>query len=232
MRQINTYGIVLTRVDYGEADRIITFLTPDRGKVTVLARGVRKAKSKLAGGIELFSVSEIMYLVGRGEINTLMSSRLDKYYSQIVKDIKRTASGYDFIKKTNRATEDHPEPEYFELLKHAFEALDDKKVSLDLIDIWFNAQLLRQAGHTPNLTTDEQGGKLEPSGKYLFNFETMNFHKNGTHDNSFDINSIKFLRLIFSSNLPKVLQKIVGVDKLAVSTRSLVSSMLQIYIRL
>ena len=66
MDRINTQAIVLRRTDFGEADRIINFLTPDRGKISGLARGVRKQKSKLAGGIELFSVSDITYLVGRG----------------------------------------------------------------------------------------------------------------------------------------------------------------------
>lgn len=232
MKQISTDGIVLTRVDYGEADRIITFLTPNHGKITALARGVRKTKSKLAGGIELFSVCEIMYLVGRGEVNTLMSTRLVKYYSQIVKDIKRTASGYDFIKKTNKATEDHPEPEYFELLKQAFEALDDAKINLSLIDVWFSAQLLKQAGHSPNLKTDEQGNKLDQRGGYLFNFETMNFHKNGTEAEAFSSDNIKFLRLIFSNNLPAVLQKVQGGEALAKACYPLVSSMLQAHIRL
>ena len=59
MKQSRTHGIVLTRVDYGEADRIITMLTPE-GKITLMVRGVRRIKSKLAGGVELFSVSEMI----------------------------------------------------------------------------------------------------------------------------------------------------------------------------
>jgi DNA repair protein RecO (recombination protein O) len=58
MKTIVTKGIVLTRTDYGEADRILHFLTPDQGKIAGIAKGVRKSKSKLAGGIELFSVSK------------------------------------------------------------------------------------------------------------------------------------------------------------------------------
>jgi len=51
MKRINTHGIVLARTDFGEADRILTFLTPDNGKVKAIAKGVRKQKSKMAGGI-------------------------------------------------------------------------------------------------------------------------------------------------------------------------------------
>ncbi|HET7827757.1 MAG TPA: DNA repair protein RecO, partial [Candidatus Saccharimonadales bacterium] len=143
MQKFNTRGIVLARVNYGEAGRIITFLTPDRGKLKVLAKGVRKTKSKLAGGIELFSVSHIGVLAGKGEVDTLVSSRLAKHYGRIVKDLGRTELAYQLIKQINKATEDQPEAAYFELLEQAFESLDDESVSLSLIDAWFSAQLLK-----------------------------------------------------------------------------------------
>jgi DNA repair protein RecO (recombination protein O) len=47
----NTQGVVLTRINYAEADRILTVLTEDFGKVSLIAKGTRKEKSKLAGGI-------------------------------------------------------------------------------------------------------------------------------------------------------------------------------------
>ncbi|MCA9330182.1 DNA repair protein RecO, partial [Candidatus Saccharibacteria bacterium] len=62
MKQIVTVGIVLARINYGEADRIVTILTPDHGKIRLLARGVRKIKSRLAGGIELFSINDLTYI--------------------------------------------------------------------------------------------------------------------------------------------------------------------------
>ncbi|MDO8591465.1 MAG: DNA repair protein RecO, partial [bacterium] len=71
MNRYVTQGIVLSRTDFGEADRILTFLTNDHGKVRAIAKGVRKSKSKLAGGIELFSISDLTLIIGRGEINTL-----------------------------------------------------------------------------------------------------------------------------------------------------------------
>ena len=83
MKQLQTEGIVLSRTDYGEADRIINILTPEQGKIALMARGVRKPKSKLAGGIELFSISDISYIKGKGEIGTLISVRLKKHYANI-----------------------------------------------------------------------------------------------------------------------------------------------------
>lgn len=69
MNQIVTKGIVLSRTEFGEADRIITVLTTDHGKIRLIAKGVRRIKSKSAGGIELFSVSDITYIPGRRDRN-------------------------------------------------------------------------------------------------------------------------------------------------------------------
>ena len=68
-------AIVLRRTNYGEADRILQLLTPE-GRRAVMARGVRREKSKLAGGIELFAVSDIVINRGKGELGILTSARM------------------------------------------------------------------------------------------------------------------------------------------------------------
>ncbi|HVS79001.1 MAG TPA: DNA repair protein RecO [Candidatus Saccharimonadales bacterium] len=228
MNRFNTQGIVLTRTNYGEADRIITFLTPDRGKVRAMAKGVRKSKSKLAGGIELFSVSDLGLVIGRGEINTLISSRLAKHYGNIVKDLDRTNAGYDLIKILNKATEDEPELAYFELLNSAFAALDDSNIDLQLVRTWFEAQVIKLAGHTPNIQTEKSGQKLTAGQKYDFNLDTMSFQPG----RQYSTDQIKFLRLLFGANPPAVLQKVGGSAQLAAKLQKPIRSVLQNYIRL
>lgn len=212
MKQIVTQAIVLTRIDYGEADRILTLLTPDQGKLRLMAKGVRRIKSKLAGGIELFSVSAITFMRGRGDIGTLVSARLAKHYGHIVEDLDRTMLGYELIKELHKITEDEPEPAYFELLQQAFEALDDAGISIELIRFWFAAQLLRLAGHTPNLQTDTNGQKLQPGTAYHFDFDSMSF--NPSPDSQIGTDHIKFLRLAFNAYPAKVLANVQGWQKL------------------
>src|ERR1700757_3472845 len=98
MKQLLTTGIILSRTDFGEADRIITVLTPDHGKLRLMARGARKPKSKMAGGIELFSVSDLTFIEGKGEIGALISSRLHSHYGHIVENIERVQLGSELIK--------------------------------------------------------------------------------------------------------------------------------------
>jgi DNA repair protein RecO (recombination protein O) len=229
MNQTITSAIVLTRTNYQEADKIMTLLTPDNGKVSVLVRGVRKSKSKLAGGVELFSISEISFIRGRGELATLISARLRKHYGTIVQDINRTMAGYEFIKLLNKVTEDEPGSEYFELLQQVFESLDDKNIALDLIRLWFYAQLLRLAGHTPNLRTDTSSQQLEPTVTYAFAFDDMAFTPRP--DGPYAADHIKFLRLSFSGNTSKVLHKVVASDKLTEVCLPLIRTLLPQHIK-
>lgn len=229
MNQLVTTGIILSRTNYGEADRIIKLLTPDSGKISLLARGVRKPKSKMAGGIELFSVSSITYIRGRGELGTLVSTRLEKHYGTIVKQIERVQLGYDLIKMLDRATEDEPEAEYFDLLQQTFEALDDPAVDVALIRFWFSVQLLQLAGHAPNLRTDSTGAALAADKSYTFDFDAVSFAEQS--GGKFGAAHIKFLRLSFAGNSPRTLQQIAGGPALLQDVMPLVQTMLTSYIR-
>jgi DNA repair protein RecO (recombination protein O) len=227
VNQIVTEGIILSRTDYGEADRILTLLTPDQGKLRLMAKGVRRVKSKLAGGIELFSVSNITFVRGRGDMGTLVSTRLLKHYSHIVQDLDRTMLGYELIKQLNRATEDEPEPEYFELLTQSFEALDDVAVPIPIIRFWFTAQLLKLAGHTPNLQTDASGKRLQPDKIYVFDFEQMCFSP-VPERGGFKADHIKFLRLSFMHHPAKVLAAVQGSVQLLEKLGPLVERLRQL----
>lgn len=229
MNQLTTKGIILSRTDFGEADRILTLLTPDHGKLRLVAKGVRRVKSKLAGGIELFSVSDITFIRGRGEMSTLVSTRLIRHYGEIIKQIDRTMLGYDLIKQLHKATEDEPEAEYFELLQQAFDALNDTEIPPEIIKLWFAMQLLRLAGHTPNLQTDTAGHKLEADKTYNFSFDDMNFTP--SQQGRFTANEIKFLRLGFSGNPPKTLAQVQNAAELTKVTAPLVTTIFTSYIR-
>jgi DNA repair protein RecO len=230
MKTINTQAIILSRIEYGEADRILTLLTPEYGKLSLIAKGVRRIKSKLAGGIELFSVSDISFIRGRGDMGTLISTRLVKHYGNIVSDVNRTMLGYDMIKMLHKATEDEPESDYFDLLEQAFEALDDSGIDLQLVRLWFLMQLLRLDGHTPNLQTDTAGTRLAADENYTFSYDDMAFATRP--ESQFTADHIKFLRVGFAGNRPQVMQKITGLPELLQATGPLVQTMSTTYLRI
>lgn len=230
MNYLSTQAIILTRTNYGEADRIITLITPEYGKLTLMARGVRRVKSKLAGGVELFSVSQISFIRGRGEIGTLISTRLIRHYGRIVSNIERTILGYDLIKQLHRITEDQPEREYFDLLQQLFVALDEPAISLDLIKTWFAMQLVKLGGHAPNVRTSAPGQALEAAGSYNFDVDAMTFvpHTSGRYQ----ANHVKLLRLALSVSSPLKLANVQVSDDVLSSCEILVQIMLRTHLRI
>ena len=219
---LNTQGIVLARTNFGEADRIITVLTPDHGKLRLMAKGTRRVKSKLAGGIELFSVSEISFIAGKGDIGTLVSSRLITHYGKIVTDINRTMLGYELLKRLNKATEDSTDEEYFNLLKSALDALNGE-LNATLLELWFDAQLLKMSGHQPNLNTDITGTKLAPDQHYNLDIEAMTFTM--AEPGAYQATHIKLLRLVFGLDDATQLNQLQDFDKVLPVVFRLVTSM-------
>lgn len=66
MPTFTTEGIILKRSDFSEADRILTILTPFRGKIKVLAKGVRRITSRRGGNVELLNKVRVQLFVGKG----------------------------------------------------------------------------------------------------------------------------------------------------------------------
>lgn len=230
MNQVVTTGIVLARIDYGEADRIVTFLTPDVGKLRLMAKGVRKIRSKLAGGIELFSVSDITFIRGRGDIGRLVSARLERHYGDIVKSIEQVQLGYECIRLLGKNTEDEPETGYFFLLDQTFAALNDPNIEVEHIRVWFLAQLLRLGGLVPNMQSDTQGQKLNEHEIYTFSFEDMGFVT--ANNGRIVADHIKVLRLIFGNYTPGIIQKLRTDKELIAACSALVQTMFSTSLRI
>jgi len=209
MKQVVTNGIVLRRINYREADRIITYLSPDQGKIVVLARGVRKANSKLAGSIELFCSSQITYLPGRGNIAMLISARLIKNLDHIVRDLDRTQLAYGVLKLIDKTLEDASGGEYYELLDAALGFINDLNLDLKLTRLWIELQFLQIMGHSPN--ADTKTIKTAETDTFNFDFERMEFV--ASENGNFSANHVK-LFLLALANPPQQLKRIEGVDKL------------------
>ena len=170
-----TTGVILKRLDYAEADRILTLFTPDRGKVSVIAKGVRKPKSKLAGGIELFSVCHIGAIKGKRDIDTLVSSRLEAHFENIVKDYDRLQHAYSMLQLMDSLTDDEAGEEYFNVLVAALKMLDREAMDDSVATCWFYMQIMALNGSVPNVLKDVHGNDLEEDATYTFSTEDGGF---------------------------------------------------------
>lgn len=163
---LRTRAIVLRRTNYGESDRILNFLTPT-GKIAALARGVRKEKSRLAGGIELFSVADIVVHQGRASLATLTSAKMLEFYQNLLVDWPRLELASTCLKRLDRAAEQIDSPEHFELLLQVLKNLN-RGADLNLVSTWFNLNLQRIAGEELNLICDVSGQPLSPEQSYFW----------------------------------------------------------------
>lgn len=210
MKTFRTQAVVLRRTNYGEADRILQLLTPD-GRRSVMARGVRKEKSKLAGGIELFAVSDVVLGEGKGDLGILTSAKLVHFYRHILEDYDRLQFGYLVIKLVARASETVDEPEWFDLIVETLAGLDATTIPLPLVQAWFYIRYAALLGHELNLELATSGEKLRADATYRYDSGDQGLREiqggeiTGEH--------IKLLRLIATRPL-QVLVQVGGVGAL------------------
>ncbi len=210
MNRYNTKAIILRRVDYGEADRVITFLTPSHGKIAVIAKGVRREKSKLAGGIELFSETEVTIVEGRGDLGILASARLVEYYKYIVTDYERVASAYQVIKFINDLTEDGAGSEFYEVLNTSLATLNNLEIPVILSEAWYKMNILKLMGLEPDLLRDTAGQKLDANSTYTYDLREGSLTKD--LKGNLLANHIKTWRLLMTQR-PEIVAKVHGATK-------------------
>jgi DNA repair protein RecO (recombination protein O) len=208
MTTIRTRAIVLRRTNYGEADRILQLLTPE-GRRSVMAKGVRREKSRLAGGIELFAVSDIVITEGRGDLGILTSARLVQFYRHILEDYDAMQFAYEAMKQVGRASETVDEPEWYDILAEVLMALDAKSVPLQLVQTWFYLHHAELLGHGLSLAHDINGEPLQADRHYLYDVSEKGLRE--TLQGELTSDHIKLMRLISAKSL-KVLAQVGGVE--------------------
>jgi len=215
MDSIKTKAIVLRRTNYGEADRILNILTPV-GKMSVMAKGVRKTKSKLAGGIELFCVSDVVVHRGKGDLGVLTSARLQEFYGEIMKDLLAMEFVGEVLKEVSRRAEQVDIPEYFDLVWQVLWGMNELlKVGecekLWLVQAWWELNVLRVSGEEINLRMDVDGAKLLVERRYVW--DAMERAMRESINGEICSEHVKLMRLMASSPLRLVL-KVREVTKL------------------
>ncbi|MFV9505756.1 MAG: DNA repair protein RecO [Oscillochloridaceae bacterium umkhey_bin13] len=148
-RVYRTEGLILRRSDFGEADRLITLATP-AGRRRVVAKGVRKTTSKLAGHLELFTHASLLLAIGRN-LDLITQSQTLQAHPALRTDLGRLSCAYYLAELYDRFTEEEEENRpLFEVLTSSFSALDSS-VNPDLVVRAFELRLLHLAGYRPHL---------------------------------------------------------------------------------
>ncbi len=227
MKQITTQAIILKRINFSEADRILTVITNNQGRLSLLAKGVRRSKSKLAGGLELFSVSDVTYIDGRSELKTIISTRLKNHYRNIVKDVSKTMLMYDFLKAFDDVTQHGVENGIFELLNSSLEYLDAEESYMSVVNCWLVFNLLKLDGRSINIEQPMNSSEFKDDMNYDFSYDDMAFI--ASEKGFFSPKHIKFIRLVDRAETPNKLHKIKDYQSLSSELNQTFTNLLKLH---
>ena len=150
MPTYKTEAIVIKRTNLGEADRIITFLSPTEGKFKAVARGVRRIKARMAGHLELFSRTGLMVAKGR-RLDVITSARLVSYPESLLNNFGALQKGYLLAEIVDKLLDEHePHPDSYSLLQECLQALSEGADPAG-VELYFRLRLLDDLGYRPVL---------------------------------------------------------------------------------
>ncbi|MBU1290699.1 MAG: DNA repair protein RecO [bacterium] len=145
-----TEGIVLKSMEYEEADKIVTIYTKNYGKITAIAKGVRKTKSKFGSSLELLTHSVFLFYKGRNIDIVSQAEILESFFSAS-KEVIKFACAANCVEVVNKLTEEREiNIGLFNLLKevlHYLRETNDPK----LLTLSFKWQTMSILGYRPSL---------------------------------------------------------------------------------
>ena len=204
-----TKGFIFKKNDFWEADRIFTIFTKDFGKLEILARAIRKIKSKLRGGMELFYLTDIEFIQGK-TYKTLTDASLIENFPNLRKDLKRLKIAYEISEILDDLIKGQEEDEkVWDLLKETFQRLNSFFLSIKecwLIYYYFLWNFLSILGYQSELNfCSICQKKLTPKNLYFNPKEggviCFNCFKKVKDGKKIEPDVIKILRLILEKKM-------------------------------
>lgn len=160
-RTYKTEAIILSRRNFGEADRILTCFSRYHGKLRIIAKGVRRPTSRKRGQLELFNHVKLFIVVGKN-LDIVTEAETKNSFSSWRKDLTHVGVAYHLVEVVDKLTaEGESQEEVFYLLRDALEDLN-KAGFWDLYKLTqsFKKSLLVELGFlekerpTPSTMTD------------------------------------------------------------------------------
>ncbi|HEX5503313.1 MAG TPA: DNA repair protein RecO [Thermomicrobiales bacterium] len=224
-RVYRSEAVVLRRLDFGEADRILTLYTPGSGKLRAVAKGVRKPASKLGGHLELFTRVKLLLARGRNLDVITGAETLDPYRGLREEGgdgdtLERLGAAFYLAELLDRFAEEGIENRaVWDLLTHDLRALSDG-VDPVIATRHFELRLLGYLGYRPNLTTCASCDRpLEPiANAYSHDAGGVLCPDCRAHDplaEPLSVNALKLLRLLERDAPAAVARLRIGPDVLA-----------------
>jgi DNA repair protein RecO (recombination protein O) len=149
-RRYSTDAIVLSRFDYGEADRILTLITPNNGKLKAIAKGIRRPTSRIGGSLEPFAELNVLLARGRTfEVVTQVS--VGHAWLNLRDSLESAATAWYLAELADRSLEErHGAESVYALLRRAYELLD-AGMAPGRVARWYEMHLADELGVRPEV---------------------------------------------------------------------------------
>lgn len=150
-RSFRVEAVVMRHADWGEADRLLTLYTRERGKVRAIAKGARKIRSRKAGHLEPFTRVTLQLARGRDLLIVTQADTLDAYLP-IHENLVKTSHAAYVVELLDRFTYEDDSENYniFRLLTEALSRLE-KEADPWLASRYYEVRLLDVLGYRPHL---------------------------------------------------------------------------------
>ena len=145
-----TDAIVLSHFDLGEADRVLTLITPEYGKLKAIAKGIRRQKSRIGGSLEPFAELRVQLARGR-TFDVVTQVVVGNPWLRLRDRLDSAATAWYIAELTDRSLEErHAAEPLYALLRRAYEMLDAGMMP-DRVARWFEMHLADELGVRPEL---------------------------------------------------------------------------------
>ena len=149
-RRYSTDAIVLSRFDLGEADRVLTLITPDVGKLKAIAKGIRRPTSRLGGSLEPFAELNVALHRGR-TFDVVIEVRVGHAWLHLRDSLESAATAWYLAELADRSLEErHAAEPLYALLRRAYELLD-AGMAPGRVARWYEMHLADELGVRPEV---------------------------------------------------------------------------------
>jgi DNA repair protein RecO (recombination protein O) len=158
-RRYVTDAIVLSRFDFGEADRILTLITPGGGKLKAIAKGIRRQKSRIGGSLEPFAELRLALAQGR-TFEVVTQVEVVHPWLHLRDDLVSFGTASYLAELADGTLEErHASESVYVLLKRAYEILD-AGMAAGRVARWFEMHLADELGVRPEVDRCVECGRL------------------------------------------------------------------------
>lgn len=209
----STRGLIVKRINYGEHDKILTFITSDHGRITAIAKGLKKPKSKLAGSLQALCEIQLSLLPPKqGDMWLVRGARINKFYESLVNDLSLNKRAYEILEIGYKLfPEGEESTELYEVFSTVLSSYH-QGVDRSIVEVWFMLSVLKQLGQQPDLVSDSNGVALNAELRYRLRPEEGVLQM--VEEGDIGSDEIKFWRLV-NRITPEGLAMVKGANQAA-----------------